>query len=206
MQPTKNFLFFMRKLGISVTIITGLVINLTAKIALANVGWQKRETTRIEWEKGKTMNCNGKGVEFLITGSNMHSTFYNLAVACLNLNRKNQADWVILGGVSWVYQNGRKDAFIHRFPPRTRNSGAQPNLYSFAKFVIGYNCRADNIEIVNFQSKWECEEYSSTIENNVLKTFGSQQLKENWPIKSTDYIPFKFSNLESSKHHTTNAQ
>jgi hypothetical protein len=38
MQPTKNFLFFMRKLGISVTIITGLVINLTAKIALANVG------------------------------------------------------------------------------------------------------------------------------------------------------------------------
>ncbi|NER05018.1 MAG: hypothetical protein F6K17_21685, partial [Okeania sp. SIO3C4] len=161
---------------------------------LAGTGWEKREITRIEWESGKTLDCNGKGVEFLITGSNMHITFYDLAVACLNPSRQNQADWVILGGVDFVSKNRRENAFIHRFPPRTRNLGGQPNLYSFAKFVIGYNCRVNS-------RQWECEQYSSTIENNVLKTFGSQQLK-----LTTDEFYFQFSNLDSSKHNTTNAQ
>ncbi|MGD1716968.1 hypothetical protein [Dapis sp. BLCC M172] len=194
MQLAKNLLFSIRKLGIYVTIITGLVINLTTEIALAGTSWQKREITRIEWEKGKTMNCNGEGVEFLITGSNMHRTFYSLAVACLNPTGQNQADWVILSGVDFVYKNGRQDAFIHRFPPKTQNSGGEPNLYSFAKFVIGYNC--------SFNSRqWQCEEYSSTIENNVLKTFGSQQLKS-----TIDEFSFLFSDLDSSKYQTTNAQ
>ncbi|MEB3342845.1 hypothetical protein [Okeania sp.] len=47
MQLTKNFLFSIRKLGFSVTTITGLVINLTTEIALAGTAWQKREITRI---------------------------------------------------------------------------------------------------------------------------------------------------------------
>lgn len=197
MQPTKKLLFSIRKLGIYLTIITGLVINLTTEIALAGVSLQKREITRIEWEKGKTMNCNGEGVEFLITGSNMHRTFYSLAIACLNPSVQNQADWVILSGVDFVYKNRRQDAFIHRFPPKTQNSGGEPNLYSFAKFVIGYNCGADKIDT----RQWICEEYSSTIENNVLKTFGSQQLKS-----TIDEIPFLFRDLEWSKYGTTNAQ
>ena len=201
MSQTLNLLFLIRKLGISVTIITGLVINLTTKIALPIVGWEKREITRIEWEKGETMNCNSKGVEFLITGSNMHSTFYRLTIACLNLNKKNQADWVILGGIDWVYKNARKGAIVHRFPPRTQNSGNQPNLYSFTKFVIGYRCHTDLLDS-RLSSTWECEKYSSTIENNVLKTFGSQQLK----VFSTKLIPFRFSNLEWSKYNTTNEQ
>ncbi|NEQ77733.1 MAG: hypothetical protein F6K23_34810 [Okeania sp. SIO2C9] len=85
------------KLSFSLTLIAGLTLNLTttSEIALAGTGWQKREITRIEWESGKALDCNGKGVEFLITGSNMHITFYRLAVACLNLSRQNQADWVI---------------------------------------------------------------------------------------------------------------
>ncbi|NEQ74482.1 MAG: hypothetical protein F6K23_16435 [Okeania sp. SIO2C9] len=45
------------------------------------------------------------------------------------------------------------------------------------------------------------QQYSSTIENNVLKTFGSQQLK-----LTTDEFDFQFSNLDWSKHNITNAQ
>lgn len=196
MQPTKNFKLSMRKLSFSLTLITGLTLNLTptAEIALAGVGTEKRAITRIEWESGEPMNCNGKGVEFLITGSNMHSTFYSLTVACLNQNRENQADWVILGGISYVYNNNRSDAFLQKFDPETQHSGNQPNLYSFAKFVIGYNCSLNS-------HQWECKEYSSSVENNVIKTFGLQQLKS-----TTDSLPFGFSNLESSAYHTTNAQ
>lgn len=195
MQPTKNFQLSIKKLVFFLTLITGLTLNLTptTEIALAGVGTQKRTMTRIEWESGEPINCNGKGVEFLVTGSNMHSTFYQLAVACLNPNRENQADWVILGGISYVYKNNRSDVFLQKFDPETEHSGDQPNLYSFAKFVIGYNC--------SLNSQWECEEYSSTIENNVLKTFGSQQLKS-----TTDSFRSGFSNLAESAYYTTNAQ
>lgn len=195
MQPTKNFQLLIRQLSFSLTLIIGLTLNLTTttEIALAGVGTQKRAITKIEWESGEAMNCNGKGVEFLVTGSNMHATFYNLTVTCLNQNRENQADWVILGGINYVYKNNRENAFLQKFDPETQYSGERPNLYSFAKFVIGYNC--------NLTSGWECEEYSSSIENNVLKTFGSQQLKS-----TTDSFPFHFSNLESSAYYTTNAQ
>ncbi|ERT09360.1 hypothetical protein M595_0777 [Lyngbya aestuarii BL J] len=195
MQITKNFQLSIKTLSFSLTLIIGLILNLTTttKIVLAGVGWEQRAMTRIEWESGEPMNCNGKGVEFLVTGSNMHSTFYNLTVACLNQNRENQADWVILGGISYVYKNNRSDAFLQKFDPETQHSGERPNLYSFANFVIGYNC--------SLNRGWECEEYSSSIENNVLKTFGSQELKS-----TTDSFPFNFSNLAESAYTTTNAQ
>ncbi|MEB3280671.1 MAG: hypothetical protein VKK42_17295 [Lyngbya sp.] len=197
MLLTKHFqLSILLKLSFSLSLITGLTLSLTptTEIALAGVGTQKRAITKIEWESGEPMNCNGKGVEFLVTGSNMHATFYNLTIACLNPNRENQADWVVLGGISYVYNNNRENAFLQEFNPETQHSGNQPNLYSFAKFVIGYNCSLNS-------HQWECEKYSSSIENNVIKTFGSQQLKS-----TTDSIPFNFSNLELSAYHTTNAQ
>ena len=186
MQSAKNVCF-------SLALIAGLTLNLTSEIALAGVGTQRRDITRIEWENGEPMNCNQKGVESLTIGSNMNLTFYYLTVACLEPEKEKQANWVILGQISFVYNNGRENVFLQRFEPETTNSGEQPNLYSFAKFVVGYNC--------SLNEAWECEEYSSSIENNVLKTFGSQQLE-----LTNDLIPFEFSNLESSEYSTTNAR
>lgn len=193
MQLIKNFRLSIKKLGLSLTLITGLSLSLTSEMALAGVGLQRREITRIEWEDGEPINCNDKGVESLTVGSNMHLTFYYLTVACLNPDREEEADWVILGQISFVYKNNRENVFLQRFDPETDNSGDRPNLYSFAKFAIGYNCR--------FNEGWECEEYSSSIENNVLKTFGPQELKS-----TNDSIPFGFSNLEPSEYSTTNAR
>lgn len=199
MQSTKKFIHPIKNLGYALTIVTGLTLSLTSESALASIERQTREITRIEWESGEPMNCNGKGVDFFALGASLHPKysqiiFKNLAVACLENNQENQADWVILGGVTYVAQNNREGIFLERFNPETTNLGNQPNLYSFAKFVIGYNCR-------HLSGKWECQEYSSTIENNILKTFGLQELES-----STGFIPFHFKDLESSEYHTTNEQ
>ena len=193
MQPTQNFRLSIKKFAFSLTLISGLTLNLTSEIALAGVATQSREISRIEWKNGEAMNCNNKGIESLTVGSNMQLTFYNLTVACLNSDEEKQADWVILGQISLLDNNGRENVFLQRFEPETENSGARPNLYSFAKFVIGYNC--------SLNERWECENYSSSIENNVLKTFGSQQLK-----LTNDLIPSGFNNLESSAYSTTNSR
>jgi len=192
MQPRKKFISAIKKICCSLTLITGLSLSVASERALANVNWSVREITRIGWESGEPMNCNGEGVEVLIVGSNMHSTFYRLAVACLTPNREEQADWVILGGISFVYNNRRENVFLQRSNPETNNSGDRPNLYSFAKFAIGYNCRI-------LDRKWQCQEYSDSINNNVLKVYGLQQLK-----MTTDYFSFRFGNLDESKYYITN--
>lgn len=193
MQPTKNLRLSIKKLGCYLPLMSGLIINLTSEIALAGVGTQRREITRIEWENGEPMNCDKKGIESLTIGSNMHLTFYDLTVVCFNPEGEKEADWVILGQISFVYKNSRENVFLQRLDPETDNSGEQPNLYSFAKFAIGYNC--------TFDRGWECQEYSPSIENNVLKTFAPQELKS-----TNDSIPSGFSNLESSEYSTTNAR
>ncbi len=100
----------------------------------------------------------------------------------------------MLGGLDISAKPKNTPIQVQRFRPETQNYGNKPNLYSYAKFVIGYNCIAKT-------GIWVCEKYSASIENNVLKTFGSQKLEY---IQVGD-IPFRFNeDVEGSAYITTN--
>ena len=194
MNLTKNVLLSIINTGFYFSLITVLNLHLNINIALAGGGGEIRKITRVEWESGEKMNCGGKGVEYLVTYANVHFMSRQSAIYCLSSNNKSQADWVILGGFDISAKPKNTPIQVQRFRPETQNSGNKPNLYSYAKFVIGYNCIAKT-------GIWVCEKYSASIENNVLKTFGSQKL-EYIPVGD---IPFRFNeDVEGSAYITTN--
>ncbi|MDJ1184469.1 hypothetical protein [Roseofilum casamattae] len=191
MGAAKQKFQLIKNVCVSLAAIVGFAVVCTHEQALAGADTRARQMTRVEWESGEAMNCNSRGVEYFVIASNVHFHLAQVSAACLT--QSDRADWVILGGISSVSQNRREGVFLERSLPKTNGSGNSPNIYSFARFTIGYDCILES-------RQWQCKEYSAPIENSLLKTFGSGELRS-----TNDSIALEFKDLKGAGHyHTTN--
>ena len=112
---------------VSLAAIVGLAAISTPQKALAGADTLSRQMTRVEWENGEAMNCDGRGVEYFQIASNVNFHLARVSAACLT--QSDRADWVILGGISSVRENRREGVFLERSLPKTNGSGNSPNIY-----------------------------------------------------------------------------